>query len=260
MKKKVITIMAVLIFAILAGVTFVFPERIKNNNTSDAAKIINTDSENSTLDDQSKNKIVEDGKKFKNPQFGDIITVKIPKEQIVPMHTWTLIQDTLYRDLEYMVDAAYATKKLPDGYDAKESTRNIYGYDTIDGEGTILKDWYYVIVDISVRNSGEKDNILIPNNTQVIFIDKDSMATDNTKIQKNSITYKETSENKRFNELKYIPDFKPGEAAHYQQIFLVQDKEVESDSVYIRATYGVRGERILADNDQRYIKLELEVQ
>lgn len=257
MNKNIITVITSIIMIALCMIALI--NSTQNNSVGITDDMENISTESHKLDEYVKDKIAEDNKKYKNPQFGDIITARISDEQIVPMHTPVVIQNDMYRDLQYTVNAAYATRVLPEEYEVRESTRRIYGEDIIDEYGTILKDWYYIVVDISVKNTGKKVSALIPKTTEVIFIDDNLIATDDTKIHKDSVSCRETSEIKRFNELKYIPDFQPNEISDYQQVFIVTEQDVKDNDVYIRATEGTRGERALADSAQRYIKLELEV-
>lgn len=247
MKKIISIIMAVLVVALIV-LSVIKPEGIDDMKNGNNEHINNAEGNNSWLEEELK---------YKNPQFGDIVTMRIDSSKIVPMHTPVIIEFRTQK-LEYCVDNAYYSRELPKEYEAKSSYIKYFGNDVMDEQGKLLKDWYYIVVDITVGNPEDETFALTMKDTGVIFIDDSGMATDNTKIKKDAFYCREIPEQRRFGTMKDINDFQPGEKVSYQSVYIVQEQEIVNDDVYIRADYGLRGERALGNSMQRYIRLELE--
>lgn len=249
--KRTVSIVVAALVIVLIIISIVEPD-LSKKLTSDMR-------DNSYLSTEQSSAPYSTNVQYKNPQFGDIVKMQISDDKLASMNTFVLIEEPLgNRILEYCVDSVYYSSVLADDYAPKKSYLQYFGADIMGEDGTLLRDWYYVYADITVRNAGDSVVELIPNNTELIFIDDDKMATDEINLKKSSYYYTETSNNKRYNELNFISDFQPGEVSSYQQVFIVPEIEVENNDVYLRAPYGNRGEHALGNKNQRYIHLELE--
>lgn len=146
------------------------------------------------------------------------------------------------------------SRKLDDGIKFKNSLKDIYGNDIFDEDGTILKDYYYLYVNFTVKNVGKKSISYLPKRNSYIEVSKDGIVQ--YKYDDCDYIYRPNTED-LFGSTGILNDFEVNDSIDFELVYLVSENAVKKNDICIYPNYGQAGTSSVTKKENRFIALDL---
>ena len=202
--------------------------------------------------------------------FPNVFETNIPSYKLKSMNESVQVKLTFHGDetsnCTFLIKSAKATKVCP-GYTFSNDAMKYLKNGTIDENGTLLKDFYYVDVAIAVTNTSGRVDSYSVNNTKIVQIEGElNKATfysgsgldyNGAKVDQTPYYWEETDGKSLIPIMEFIQYFQPEEKCEYRACYIIPQEYVNSDNIYIYDSMDSTSHEGITCEGQRFIKLNI---
>lgn len=244
--KKIISIVLIIVMSVcmiiaLKNGWFVAKEDNKDNETDRKSS--------SVQENQKQTSVFDDGE----VQI-DVSQIFQAGEPVEVEFYYNGKSEPIERQQITVTDYSYS-RKLDDGIKFKERLKEDFGQDNFDNDGTILKDYYYLYVDFTVKNIGKKSISYLPKKNCYIEVSKEGIAQYKYHSSDDYI-YRPNTED-LFGNNGILYDFGVNDSISFELVYLVPENAVKKNDICIFPNDGQAGISSVTKKQNRFIALDL---
>lgn len=202
-------------------------------------------------------------------QVSEVVTMVVEDNQIIEATDPVILENTFDDHgvkLRLQIEPVSLSRTLGEEFERNENQDKKYSENTINQNGTFLKDFYYLYLIIKVENPEDGvGTFYVPNSLQYATVQdhnitmySNEVTYQNSQYCSRLYAYKETDGKDLISNRSFIQHFNIGDNVEYKACYVVTEEDVAKNDICIVYPFGAYGERALKNRELRYIKINLQ--